>query len=329
MTDNLDTEENLFKSIENENYEDEDENDDLAFNEDTLSQNFIDDDEDDDDDDEEEEELFEEEEEEFEENDDEDFSEQELEDFNKKLGTDFKSVEDLKASFNKKESDTDEAKEAAEYQILTNKVSLYDRYIGMDNENLVRNQLLSLATSQKKDINDPDVLADIEERLQGLKDLETMDSMAETLRSNLQTQKDKAQGSIDSIDNKKIEISNASARKNVDDLQNALSTIFDEKEFMGITVTKEDITQVYEDIRSDKFFQGINNNQEMIAKLAMFIKYEKEISKLVKAPTHSDKTKTAFDFFTNNGKEKQRSITSAKGSASSGSVEENTMNFIK
>jgi hypothetical protein len=325
MADILDPEENLFNTID-DNYNDEEDDGDLGFDEDSFTNEDFEEEQ------EEEEEnddsLFNEEEEE--ENDDEEnFSANELDSFNKKLGTDFKSVEDLKASFQSKETESDEAKEEADYQVLTNKVTLYEKYIGMDNENLVRNQLLSQATAQKKDINDPEVADEIEERLEGLKDLDQLDSMAETLRSNLQSQKERTQNSVDVIDNKRVEVSNASARKNIDDLQNAFTGIFDAKEFLGITVTKEDVLEVYEDIRSNKFFEGVNNNQEMIAKFAMFVKYEKEISKLTNAPTHSDRTKTAFDFLSQNGKRTPRSITSAKGSASSGNPDENTMNFVK
>jgi len=325
----LDTEANLFDTIDdNHNYEEEDDDSDLGFDEDSFSLENFSEEEDDEDQEEEEKNLFDEDQDD-EDEDNEDFSDTELEAFNKKLGTDFKSVEDLKASFQAKDTESEQSKEDAEYEVMTNKVSLYDRYIGMDNENLIRNQLLSQATAAKKDINDPDVIAEIEEKIEGLNDLEQLDTMAETLRSNLQSQKDKTQSSIDSIDNKRTEVSNASARKNVDDLQNALSGIFDQKEFMGITVTKEDITQVYEDIRSNKFFESINNNQEMIAKVAMFIKHEAQISKLVNSPTHSDKTKSAFDFFAKSGQGKQRSIATAKGSASSGSANDNTMNFLK
>jgi hypothetical protein len=338
MGDLLDPEENMFLAEQNGNasYEDDDDNEDLSFDENSLmTDSFEDDDEDDleDDDDEDEDEenntIFDDEDDEDDDEDDDDFTDQELEDFNKKLGTNFTSVEELKNSFNKKDQESAEEKERAEYTLLTNRVNLYDQYIGLSNESLIKNQLISQAKANNKDINSQDVLDEIDDKIESLRELDQLDTMADTLRSNLQNQRDKTQASVDKIDQSKVEKENQVARNNVAGLQSALSTIFEKGDFMGITVSKEDINEVYSDIRNNKFFTTVNQSQEMIAKLAMFIKYEKEISKLVSAPTHSDKTKTAFEFLSNNGQGKARSLQNAKGTASSTSARENTMNFLK
>jgi hypothetical protein len=334
---NFNEEENLFNTIENNNYDDDEDNGDLGYDENSFSQYENNDEEEDEDEDEDkgqDNSIFNnDDEDEDEEQDDEDeeqeFSQKELDAFNKKLGTDFKTVNDLKDNFKSKDSESDQSKEEAEYGAMTNKIALYDRYIGMDNEQLIRNQLVSQASADKKDINSNEVNEEIDEKLAGLADLGQLDSMAETLRSNLQSQKDKTQGSIDVIDNKRTAATNEVARKATDDLQNAFSDMLNEKTFMGVTLTKEDILETYENIRSDKFFKDVNSNQEMIAKFAMFVKYEKQISKLTNAPTHSDKTKGAFNFLSENGPGKSRSIASAKGSASSGNANDNLMNFVK
>lgn len=257
------------------------------------------------------------------------FNEQELEVLNKKLGTDFKSVEELKKSFNAKDNESEQAKEEAEYKKLTNNVDLYDRYIGMDNENLIREQFLSEASRAKKDINDPDVIEEIEEKIQGLIDLKTLDSMANTLRSNLQNEKDKTQLSIQKIEDKRTMTEQEIARKNTDDLQNAFTDIFTQGKFLGMDVTKEDIKDAYESVRTNKFFDSINGNQEMIAKFAMFVKYEKQISKLSNKPTHSDKVKDEFNFLAGNAGKQRRSITQASGSASSGNAKDDLSAFLK
>lgn len=326
--DAIDTESNLFETLNNhEDYDDDDDSDlierDLSFedfeneeeNEEEEENDNVDFEEEDNDDDEEE-------------DDNDDFNEKEIEVLNKKLGTDFKNAEDVKNLLKSTEKESDSEKEAIEYKVLTNKIGLYDRYIGMDNENLVRNQLLSQATGEKKDIEDQNVLDEIEEKIEGLKDLEQLDSFAETLRSNLQTQKDKTQLSIDKIEDKRVETQNAIAKKNIDNLQNALSDMYIQKEFLGITITKEDVKEVYEDVRTNKFFDRINNNQEMIVKLAMFLKKEEELQKLGNRPTHSDNTKTAFEALTGNQKAR-RSIIQANGSTSSGSTKDNLMGWLK
>lgn len=326
----LNPEGNLFETMANNSSEfDEDEDSDLIEQESDFEAYENAEEDDDEEEDEDDENVFGEEEDEEDEEDDTEFNEKELELFNKKLGTDFKTVDDLKKSFNTQDKENASEKEAAEYKVLENKVNLYDRYIGMNNETLIRNQLTSQAIQEKKDVNDPDVVQEIEDKIEGLNDLGQIDSFADTLRSNLQTQKEKTLSAIEKIDNKRVESENIVAKKNIDDLQNALSDIFVQKEFAGVTISKEDIRDVYEDIRTQKFFDRINGNQEMIAKVAMFLKKEEEIQKLGKRPTHSDNTKTAFEVLAGNSQKTRRSITQANGSASSGNANDNLSSWLK
>ena len=321
----LDTESNLFDTIENDS--DYHEEDDGEIYEQEKSFDEYEEEESDDEEDDDEEDLFDDNS-----NDDDDsdeFNEKELEVLNKKLGTDFKTVEDLKKSFNAKDEETEQEKEDAEYKRLINNVGLYDRYIGMNNESLIREQLLSEASNAKLDITDSDVIDEIEEKIQGLIDLKTLDSMADTLRSNLQNQKEKTEGSIQKIEDKRNLTEKEISRKNTDDLQNAFTDIFVAGKFLGLDVTKEDIHEAYESVRTNKFFDSVNGNQEMIAKFAMFVKYEKEISKLSNKPTHSDKVKDEFNFLSGNDRKQRRSITQAKGSASSGSSKDDLQAFLK
>ena len=316
----LDTESNLFDTIENDS--DYHEEDDGEIYEQEKSFDEYEEEESDDEEDNEEEDLFDD-------DDSDEFNEKELEVLNKKLGTDFKTVEDLKKSFNAKDEETEQQKEDAEYKRLINNVGLYDRYIGMNNESLIREQLLSEASNAKLDITDSDVIDEIEEKIQGLIDLKTLDSMADTLRSNLQNQKEKTEGSIQKIEDKRNLTEKEISRKNTDDLQNAFTNIFVAGKFLGLDVTKEDIHEAYESVRTNKFFDSVNGNQEMIAKFAMFVKYEKEISKLSNKPTHSDKVKDEFNFLSGNDRKQRRSITQAKGSASSGSSKDDLQAFLK
>lgn len=330
----LNPEGNLFEILANgSDYDDDDDNEPLIEPEISFEDFSNEKDDDDDEDDDENNPLFEkdneEEEEDNDENDDEELTAKEIEVFNKKLGTDFKTVEDFKKMLKTQDQDDSEKKEEVEYQTLQTRIGLFDQYIGMNNETLIRNQLISEAIKEKLDVNDPDVIKEIDEKIEGLNDLGQIDSYANTLRSNLQTQKEKTLNAIEKIENRRTESANAVAQKNIDDLQNALTDIYVKKEFMGVTVTKEDMREVYEDIRTEKFFKRINGNQEMIAKVAMFLKKEEELQKLGKRPTHSDNTKTAFETLANSGPRTRRSITQANGSASSGNANDNLTNFLK
>jgi type I site-specific restriction-modification system R (restriction) subunit len=330
-SDALHTEDNLFQTLQ-DGLDDHDDDEDELLNIDKPFQSFEEEFEEEEyEEEEEEDKMFpdEEDDDENEEEDDAEFKEEELTVLNKKLGTNFKTVDDLKNSLKSQEEESDLQKEENEYKALTNKVGLYDRYIQLSNEELIREQLISEAKGEKRDITDTDVLDEIEEKLQGMIDLNQLDGYANTLRANLNSNKEKAQSSIDKIDNKRIETQNAISKKNTSDLQDAFAEIFTQQEFMGVTVTKEIIQKAYQSVRTNKFFESVNNSQEMIAKLALFAELEKEISKTANRPTHSDNTKSAFQTLAGNGEKRRRSVTQANGSASSGSADDNLNNFLR
>ena len=278
-----------------------------------------------------EEEESEEEEEEIEEEEEEEneLTDKDLESFNKKLGTDFKSVDDLKKSFKKEETESEEKKEAVLYDNLKEKVFLYDKYIDMDNESLIRSQLMSEAQAKKLDINDPEVIESVEEKLEGLRDLEQLDSMAETLRANLIAQKDKVETQVTAIDQKREASEKAVMAKNREDLEVALSNIFVNKTFYGADLKKEDVLEFFKNITTGKFHDRVNNNQEMIAQFAMFVKFKDVISKKANGPTQSDNTKREFNLLKQESSKNSRSVANARGTSTSGSPSDNLKAFIK
>jgi hypothetical protein len=325
-------EENLFENSsplsDYSDTDDDDDDNDFPSDEISLLEDFDDEEENDDDKNKDDENEFDNENED-EDDDENEFSEKELELLNKKLGTDYKSVDDLKKDFKSADQQSEKEKEENEYKVLTNKIKLYENYIAMDDEKLIREQLLSEASQNKLDITNTEVLDEIEEKIQGLIDLNQLKTMADTLRTNLNFQKEKTESSVQKIDDKRTASENEIARKNTDDLQNAFANIFTANEFLGVTVTKEAIQRAYESVRTNKFFDSVNGNQEMIAKFAMFVEYEKEISKTANRPTQSEKTKSAFDFLSGNERQARRSLTQASGSASSGNSKDNLKGFLK
>jgi hypothetical protein len=328
----MDPEDDLFKeNLEGnlDNYE-EDDDDDFSLNED-LTEDFFnkildkkEEEEGGEEDEEGNNKLFPEEEEEEENN----FDEKELESLNKKLGTNFKSVDELKNSFKKDEEKKEKESEEVEYKALTTKVNQFEKFIKMDNEDLVRQQLISQALNDKKDINSKDVNDEIDEKIEGLKDLGQLDVMADNLRTSLSALQKEAKSSIDKIDERKLQEQQKEAKANVESLQNAFVEILEKQEFMGVTVTKETINEVYKKVRSNNFFESVNKDQGMIAKLALFVHLEGEISKRAGQPTQSDSTKKAFDLLSGKGDKKARSVASARSSQSKGDMD-NLLNFVK
>lgn len=272
--------------------------------------------------------LFEEPEKQENENDEKEFSEDELATLNKKLGTDFKSSEELKKSFQKEEAKDELQQETTKLQTLTNQVSYIDRFLEMEDEDLVRQQFLFDAQQEKKDVNDQDVLDEIDEKIEGMKELKTLASHAKLLRSDLNTHKTNAEKSIKKIESDRAGREEEVKKANVEGLQNAFAEIYEQKTFMGVPIDQEVIKKVYKDIREDNFFKSVNGDHRKIAKLAMMLELEEQIRKRATAPTPSERNKSAFEHLANNGKEQKRTL--AKGSATaSGSDTDLARNFIK
>ena len=258
---------------------------------------------------------------------DQEMSDEDLASFNKKMGTDFKSSEELKKSFNKLDAKNEEEQEAIELTKYQKNVELYDEFIKMDDEQLIRHQLTSQAQLDKKDINSDEVKEEIEDTIAGLKDLNTLKTMADNLRGNLKNLKEKSQQSADKIIDKNNKKAQESSQKKLQEIQSTLTEVFQEGHFMGVEVTKEMMTEVYLDIKSEKFHDRANKDQGLIARLALFERLEEEILKRATAPTHSDKTKSAFAQLVGNDKNKPRNIAQASGSAT-GSDVDNVLAFV-
>jgi len=262
--------------------------------------------------------LFEKEEEE--EGSEEDMTADEIAALNKKLGTDFKGKEDIKKLLKKDDEVSETEKEDAELKMLTTRVDLFQRYVNMNNESLVRENLLSAAIAAKKDINDQAVLDEIDEKIQGLKDLEQLDSTGELIRQNVKITQTNTQEKIDKITEKRDLAQKAVGKKNTEELQNAFAEIFNGGEFLGVTVTKEDIQDAFKGIRDKSFFERVNKDQGMIARLALFVKFEDQIKKIAGGPTHSDGIKKTLEEITGQNRNAQgRTITTARATASSDS----------
>lgn len=283
-----------------------------------------------------EEEEFEEEEDDddfkFEENEEEEeegtITDKELEDFNKKLGTNFKTVDELKKSFEKHEVKSEEETDRVELEMLNNKISLFDTYLKMDNEELIRNQFYAEAKQKGKDPSTQEIKDEIEDKIEALKDLDTLDSMANNLRSSLSVIQEKDKEVKTAITSKYQKKSEDIQKQNRTDLQHAFSEILKEETFMGVVVDKETLMDVYKDVRSEEFFKRVNNDQRAIAELALFVRLKEEIKKAANKSTPSDETKKRFNQLAGNGKGNQRSITTASSTASNGGMDE-VLKFIK
>lgn len=256
-------------------------------------------------------------------------SEAELAAFNKKLGTNFKDGDELKKHFQKAESETEEQQENTLLLQNQKNIEACDRYLGLDDEDLVREQLLAEALQAKKDVNDEEVIAEIEEKIDGLKQIKELSKQAGLIRANVKNAKEKAEGVVNGITGKRKQKEQATAAKNTEELQNAIADLFNQKEYLGVVLEKNVMTEIYNDIRTKKFAERVNKDQRLLAKFALLERFEDVISKKVAEPTRGDNVRQFFAGQNGKSSGNNRSVATASSTGSTGRLDENTQAFLK
>lgn len=253
-----------------------------------------------------------------------------IEQLNKKLGTDFKSIEDIKNTLKSEDQKDELSEENKSYNVAKSNVESLSAILEYDDETLAKEYFFSMAAKEGKNISSEEVKEEIEDRINTLKDSNTLKDFASNVRMNIKGSYEKNKSVVDAIDNKRIERENNSIKERNENLQNAFSEIFKAKEFLGITVNKEDITEAYKSIKNNEFFNKVNNNPQLVAKLAMFVLREEEIQKRAAAPTYSDATERfAKELGIFDDKTKQRSIASARSGNGNLGTNQLVNDFIK
>ena len=230
-----------------------------------------------------------------------------LEDFNKKLNTDFKTEEELKNFMNGKDAEEAETKEATDLEAAQSDLDYYEPLLSLSNEELMTRQYESYAVSEKKDLNDEDVKYEIEEKVQKLieppkKKVEP----AKAIQATISAKKEQ-----DALDFAKTE---------KEQLQNAFAKVYNNQNFFGVKVSKEDITQEYKKVQSGEFMKELQSDKEAVAELALFRRYKEVIFGKATGMKYEDGVKAMLDEFKNNVDQKPIPGTSGKRGASAGKM---------
>ena len=108
-----------------------------------------------------------------------------LDRFNENFGTKFTKQEELKEFLQDKEQKTQETADKDLYETSENQIKLLEPTVNLPDEDLMRKQYESIATQNGQDINDNFVMADINEKIEELKDKGTLGLEARDLRRSL------------------------------------------------------------------------------------------------------------------------------------------------
>ena len=259
---------------------------------------------------------------EFEENKNIDFD---IESFNKKMGTSFKDEEEMKNFLSEKKEEQETIKEKDEIDKAEKGIQFFKEHLALDDEELLRRQLVALAVQKGLDPKDEDVNLSIEEEINNVKDKMVLDIKANEIRKGLREASEKNQKIIDDynkkVNDKKMAIE--SQRKKT--IQSAFSNIFKSKSFFGIVPEQERLQKAYSDVASGKLIERLESDPKLLAEVAILLDYKKEIHSKASGLTYDDGVKAILDEFNVNKQEKSKDRAPASGSSS---VKSSTQNGL-
>lgn len=242
-----------------------------------------------------------------------------IEAFNKKLNTNFKTQQEL-IDFMKSKDSEDKVPEVSDEEVIKDAdlaIQYYSPLVTMNDKDLMRKQLETIAANKNKDINDEDVQYEIEEELQEMIDSYDLNNKASQLRDRLKMM-------ITEAESKKKEVQDRSAQRQAEqekerkeNLQKAFIDINEKKKFFGVNVQPKRLTNVYKDVSTGKFLDKIQSDPKLLVELATMLEYREEISKKTSGRSYSDGVGDILKDY--KSKKEDKSITKAQQRGSSGS----------
>lgn len=240
-----------------------------------------------------------------------------IEVFNKKFGKNFKSEEEVKNFFEgKQENQKEETTLEDNIAEVSNIVSILQETIDLSDKDLMREQLKNEAKKAGKDVNNEDVQIEIEDELDELESNRVLDTKASLIRLKLEQVLNIKNQEKNSLISKKQQIISEKENSEKQKLQGALVEFLNKENFYGMKLSKEIVSDVYKEIRSNKFLESIKNDPKELAELALMKRFKENIYKKASGKTYADGMKAILDEF--KIREKDNPIVRAQRKGSSG-----------
>jgi len=208
---------------------------------------------------------------------------QELDELNAKLGSDFKTLNELKATY---KSTDDKGQEAT--------IGKEKRYIGYfkdlldenkySQEQLIRENKRVSAINNDQDPNSQEVEDRIDEEIAVLRDNGTLEYAAQAIRTELRISLKEKEEVVNSFESGQQLTAKEKADAFKQDLQEGLNDIFKQGKFLGVKPTKDDMIGIYKDISKNKHIEHLKANPKDAVEFALFKKYRDVIMKNLSKP---------------------------------------------
>jgi len=242
-----------------------------------------------------------------------------LEMLNKKFNTNFKTSEEFKNFLENKKDETENEIEKEEKELNTyqSNIEYFSEMRMLDHESLIRENLKNLAVGNGKDLNDQDVLDEIDEEIEDMKEARTLAVNAQSLRQMIDQKIDGFKEKKSSIETKREQRKAQEQKQKDKKLQEAYADIFSEEHFFGIKPEPEEIKSAYEKSRNSEFLTSLESDTKLKAKVALFLELEDKISKRANAPDFNDGISSVMEEILPEKSARGKSIRSSQSAGSS------------
>ena len=208
----------------------------------------------------------------------------ELEELNAKLGTDFATLDDLKSSLKSSDRKDDLVKIQGEQDFI----NYFEAVLKYDDSKIVYEDERLKAQQSGKNLNDPDVVDEINAKIEQLEAQGVVGYAADTIRAKVETAlKEKRKTVTDYYDKEKLTVDQAKIKAK-ENLQAGVNSVYKQGKFMGIQPTKEDMLSIYQDLSKEKHINHLRANPVDAVQFALFLKYKDTISKFFGKPSFND-----------------------------------------
>lgn len=209
----------------------------------------------------------------------------ELAELNAKMGTDFKSRNELNEALKQidKKEDNNEINEEKKYIAYFSDLLNVQKY---PDDVLVREDKLIAASNAGKNLKDPDVIESIDYEVQQLTDSGALPYAANSIRDTLKRSLNEKQKYVKDFEESQQLTVKQQQDKFKQDLQEGISEVFKQGTFLGVKPTKQDMLDIYRDISKNKHLEHLKAHPKDAVEFALFKKFQEVIKKNLGKPNY-------------------------------------------
>jgi hypothetical protein len=218
----------------------------------------------------------------------------ELEELNAKLGSDYKSLKDLKAAYKSEDSNVEVQEIAQDKTYIDYFKSVLDpkQY---DDRRIVFEDKKMIAQDAGKDITDPSIIEEINAEVETLEGNGVLSYAAGTLRQTVKEALKQREAKVSAFEQKENDSKKLSDSERKESIQESINEVFKAGDFLGIKPTKEDMIDIYKDISNNKHIEHLKTHPKDAVEFALFKRYKSVMEKNLNKPNYKAGVKNTLE----------------------------------